>query len=94
MSRIGLGSVMFDPIDHRFLAHLFDLFFFTRGNCTRHSLGLPERGCGKVCWGVESESRIREEIVLIGKGAATARCTPKWLLRESSIVRAPANRFT
>jgi aryl-alcohol dehydrogenase-like predicted oxidoreductase len=77
VSRIVLGSVMLDVDRLPSSFALLDFFFECGGNCLDtawvYRLGGAEKAVG--AW-IEKQV-IRDQIVLIGKGAATARCTPE-----------------
>jgi aryl-alcohol dehydrogenase-like predicted oxidoreductase len=77
VSRIGLGSVMFDADRLSFSSELLDFFIEQGGNCI-DTAWVYQKGAAESSVGAWVENRgVREKIVLIGKGAATARCTPE-----------------
>src|ERR1700722_2964759 len=77
VSRIVLGSMVVDFDRLQFSFALLDFFFEQGGNCIDtawvYRLGKAEKCVG--AW-IEKQA-IRDEIVLIGKGAATVDCTPE-----------------
>jgi aryl-alcohol dehydrogenase-like predicted oxidoreductase len=77
VSRIVLGSMVVDVDRLPFSFALLDFFFEQGGNCIDtawvYRLGNAEKCVG--AW-IEKQA-IRDEIVLIGKGAATVHCTPE-----------------
>ncbi|MGA8658216.1 MAG: aldo/keto reductase [Chthoniobacterales bacterium] len=82
VSRIGLGSVMFDPDRPSLSGALLDFFFEQGGNCI-DTAWVYRKGAAERSVGAWIENRgVREEIVLIGKGAATARCTPEMVTTQ------------
>lgn len=77
VSRIGLGSVMFNPDRPALSSALLDFFLEQGGNCV-DTAWVYGKGAAEKSVGAWIENRgVREEIVLIGKGAATARGTPE-----------------
>jgi predicted dehydrogenase/aryl-alcohol dehydrogenase-like predicted oxidoreductase len=77
VSRIVLGSVMLDMDRLPYSFALLDFFFEQGGNCI-DTAWVYRHGGAEKCVGAWIEKRaIREKIVLIGKGASTARCTPE-----------------
>lgn len=82
MSRIGLGSVMFSPDRMELSGELLDSFVEQGGNCI-DTAWVYGKGAAEKAVGVWIEDReVREQIVLIGKGAATARCTPEMVTAQ------------
>lgn len=82
VSRIGLGSVMFDTDRPSFSNSLLDSFIEQGGNCI-DTAWVYRKGAAEKAVGTWIEDRgAREEIVLIGKGAATARCTPEMVTTQ------------
>jgi aryl-alcohol dehydrogenase-like predicted oxidoreductase len=81
-SRIGLGSVMFSPERLDFSSALLDSFLEQGGSCV-DTAWVYGKGAAEKAVGTWIENReVREEIVLIGKGAATARCTPEMVVTQ------------
>ena len=77
VSRIVLGSVMFDVDRLPFSFGLLDFFLECGGNCI-DTAWVYRLGDSEKCVGAWMEKRAnREQIVLIGKGAATVHCTPE-----------------
>ena len=77
VSRIVLGSVMLDLDRLPFSFGLLDFFLECGGNCI-DTAWVYRLGDAEKCVGAWIEKRAnREQIVLIGKGAATAHCTPE-----------------
>lgn len=86
VSRLVLGSMMFDPSRSAHWYALLDRFREAGGNCVDtaaiYGNGAAERTVG--AWMAERGNR--DDIVLIGKGACTTECTPDLVtteLRES-----------
>ena len=77
VSRIVLGSMVVDFDRLSFSFALLDFFFEQGGNCIDtawvYRLGNAEKCVG--AW-IEKQA-IRDQVVLIGKGAATVDCTPE-----------------
>jgi aryl-alcohol dehydrogenase-like predicted oxidoreductase len=77
VSRIVLGSVMVDVDRLPFSFALLDYFFERGGNCI-DTAWVYRFGGAEKCVGAWIEKQaIRDRIVLIGKGAAIAQCTPE-----------------
>jgi aryl-alcohol dehydrogenase-like predicted oxidoreductase len=77
VSRIVLGSIMLDLDRLPFAFALLDFFFERGGNCI-DTAWVYRLGDAEKCVGAWIEKRaIRDQTVLIGKGAATVHCTPE-----------------
>jgi aryl-alcohol dehydrogenase-like predicted oxidoreductase len=77
ISRIVLGSVMLDIDRLPSSFALLDFFLKCGGNCI-DTAWVYRHGIAEKCVGAWIEERaVRDQIVLIGKGAATAHCTPE-----------------
>jgi aryl-alcohol dehydrogenase-like predicted oxidoreductase len=77
VSRIVLGSMVVDFDRLPFSFALLDFFFEHGGNCL-DTAWVYRRGDAEKCVGAWIEKQaIRDQIVLIGKGAATVHCTPE-----------------
>ncbi len=77
VSRIVLGSVMLDLDQLPFSFALLDFFLEGGGNCI-DTAWVYRLGDAEKCVGAWIEKRaVRDQVVLIGKGAATAHCTPE-----------------
>ena len=82
VSRIGLGSVMFSPDRKEFSGELLDSFVEQGGNCI-DTAWVYGKGAAEKAVGAWIEDRgVREQIVLIGKGAATVSCTPEMVTAQ------------
>jgi aryl-alcohol dehydrogenase-like predicted oxidoreductase len=93
VSRIGLGSVMFGPDRSSLSGALLDFFFEQGGNCI-DTAWVYRKGAAERSVGAWIENRgVRGEIVLIGKGAATALHPRNGYYAIVGIVGAPANRL-
>jgi aryl-alcohol dehydrogenase-like predicted oxidoreductase len=84
VSRVVLGSMVFDSNRLPFSFSLLDYFFEKGGNCIDtawvYGGGTCERAVGEWL----TRRNIREQIVLIGKGACTTACTPELITKELS----------
>jgi aryl-alcohol dehydrogenase-like predicted oxidoreductase len=82
VSRIVLGSVMLYVDQQPSSYTLLDCFFERGGNCV-DTAWVYREGAAEKCVGAWIENRgIRKNIVLIGKGAATAHCTPEMVTSQ------------
>ena len=82
VSRIGLGSVMFSPDQLELSGELLDSFVEQGGNCI-DTAWVYGKGAAEKAVGAWIEDReVRDQIVLIGKGAATARSTPEMVTTQ------------
>lgn len=77
VSRIVLGSVMFDVDRLPSSFALLDFFIECGGNCLDTAWVYRHGGAEKAVGAWIEKRTIRDQVVLIGKGAATAHCTPE-----------------
>ncbi len=61
---------------------LFDDFFAQGGNCFDTAFKYGEGRCEKLLGQWIKERGVREQVVIVGKGAHTPYCTPEWMASQ------------
>ena len=82
VSRVVLGSMVFDYNRLPFSFSILDYFFENGGNCIDTAWVYGGGTCEKAVGEWIARRSIRDQVVLIGKGACTTSCTPELITRE------------